>query len=107
MTHAVWAVSFYAKFYGVAFLAILSALMSSAPVFDVSRELKASAAEKARRMRRRRGLVGFGTAAASAKKLGLKEDNKALHDATKEIYSGDEYMTKLAETGVNLQAEAA
>ena len=53
------------------------------------------------------GLAGFGTAAAYAKALGLKADNKTLRDATKEIYAGDEYMTKLAETGVNLQAEAA
>jgi len=53
------------------------------------------------------GLAGFGTAAAYAKALGLKGDNKTLRDATKEIYAGDEYMTKLAETGVNLQAEAA
>jgi ferritin-like metal-binding protein YciE len=53
------------------------------------------------------GIAGFGTAAAYAKALGLKDDNKKLREATKEIYSGDEYMTKLAETGVNLQAEAA
>jgi ferritin-like metal-binding protein YciE len=53
------------------------------------------------------GIAGFGTAAAYAKALGMKDDNKALREATKEIYGGDEYMTKLAETGVNLQAEAA
>ena len=53
------------------------------------------------------GIAGFGTAAAYAKALGLKDDNRKLRDATKEIYGGDEYMTKLAETGVNLQAEAA
>ena len=53
------------------------------------------------------GIAGFGTAAAYAKALGLKDDEKRLKDATKEIYGGDEYMTKLAETGVNLQAEAA
>ena len=53
------------------------------------------------------GIAGFGTAAAYAKALGLKDDNKKLREATKEIYGGDEYMTKLAETGVNLQAEAA
>lgn len=53
------------------------------------------------------GIAGFGTAAAYAKALGLKDDAKKLRDATKEIYGGDEYMTKLAETGVNLQAEAA
>jgi ferritin-like metal-binding protein YciE len=53
------------------------------------------------------GIAGFGTAAAYAKALGLKDDTKKLREATKEIYGGDEYMTKLAETGVNLQAEAA
>jgi ferritin-like metal-binding protein YciE len=53
------------------------------------------------------GIAGFGTAAAYAKALGLKDDAKALRTATKEIYGGDEYMTKLAETGVNIQAEAA
>jgi ferritin-like metal-binding protein YciE len=53
------------------------------------------------------GIAGFGTAAAYAGALGLKDDVKKLKDATKEIYGGDEYMTKLAETSVNLQAEDA
>lgn len=53
------------------------------------------------------GIAGFGTAAAYAKALGHKDDNKRLRDATKEIYGSDEYMTKLAEAGVNLHAEAA
>ena len=53
------------------------------------------------------GIAGFGTAAAYAKALGFNDDEKKLKSATKEIYGGDEYMTKLAETGVNLQAEAA
>jgi ferritin-like metal-binding protein YciE len=53
------------------------------------------------------GIAGFGTAAAYASALGLKDDTKKLKDATKEIYGGDEYMTKLAETSVNLQAEDA
>jgi ferritin-like metal-binding protein YciE len=53
------------------------------------------------------GIAGFGTAAAYAKALGLKEDNRKLRDATKEIYGGDQYMTKLAETSVNLKAEDA
>ncbi len=52
------------------------------------------------------GIAGFGTAGAYAKALGLKEDTRKLREATKEIYGGDEYMTKLAETGVNLKAEA-
>lgn len=53
------------------------------------------------------GIAGFGTAAAFADALGLKDDTKKLKAATKEIYGGDEYMTKLAETSVNLQAEDA
>jgi ferritin-like metal-binding protein YciE len=53
------------------------------------------------------GIAGFGTAAAYAKALGLKDDNKKLRDATKEIYGGDEYATKLAEMSVNLQAADA
>ena len=53
------------------------------------------------------GIAGFGTAAAYAKALGLKDDNKKLRDATKDIYGGDEFLTKLAESSVNLQAEDA
>jgi ferritin-like metal-binding protein YciE len=53
------------------------------------------------------GIAGFGTAAAYAKALGLTDDEKKLKEATKEIYGGDEYMTKLAETSVNLQGEDA
>ena len=53
------------------------------------------------------GIAGFGTAAAYAKALGLKDDNKKLRDATKEIYGSDEYLTKLAESSVNLKAEDA
>jgi ferritin-like metal-binding protein YciE len=53
------------------------------------------------------GIAGFGTAAAYAKALGLKDDAKKLGEATKEIYGGDEYMTQLAETSVNLKAEDA
>ena len=51
------------------------------------------------------GIAGFGTAASYAGTLGLKEDEKKLKSATKEIYGGDEYMTKLAETTVNIDAE--
>ncbi len=50
------------------------------------------------------GIAGFGTAAAFAKTLGLKDDVKKLKIATKEIYGGDKYMTKLAETAVNIHA---
>jgi ferritin-like metal-binding protein YciE len=51
------------------------------------------------------GLAGFGTAAAYAKALGLKEDTRALKQVTKEIYLGDEYGNRLAETSVNLRAK--
>jgi ferritin-like metal-binding protein YciE len=50
------------------------------------------------------GLAGFGTAAAYAKALGLKNDTKALKQITKGIYLGDEFGNRLAETSVNLQA---
>ena len=51
------------------------------------------------------GIAGFGTAAAYAEALGLQEDAEKLKAATKEIYMGDEYMSRLAEAGVNLRAE--
>lgn len=51
------------------------------------------------------GIAGFGTAAAFAEALGLKKAVKALNKATKEIYGSDEYMTKLAETSVNIDAK--
>ena len=51
------------------------------------------------------GIAGFGTAASYAGTLGLKDAAKILDKATKEIYGGDEYMTKLAETTVNIDAE--
>jgi ferritin-like metal-binding protein YciE len=50
------------------------------------------------------GLAGFGTAAAYAEALGLTEDAARLKQTTKEIYLGDEYGTRLAETSVNLEA---
>lgn len=51
------------------------------------------------------GIAGFGTAASYAGTLGLKEDEKQLKQATKEIYGGDEYMNRLAETTVNIKAK--
>lgn len=51
------------------------------------------------------GIAGFGTAGAYAKALGLNDDVKALEAAVKEMYSGDEYMSKLAETSVNMKAK--
>ena len=51
------------------------------------------------------GITGFGTAAAYAKALGLKDDAKQLSDAVKEIYGADKYSSKLGDT-VNKHAEA-
>ena len=51
------------------------------------------------------GLAGFGTAAAYAKALGLKDDAKKLSTATKEIFGSDSYSSKLGDT-VNQKAEA-
>ena len=50
------------------------------------------------------GIAGFGTAASFAETLGLKDAQKQLNKLTKETYGGDEYMTKLAETTVNIEA---
>ncbi len=51
------------------------------------------------------GVAGFGTATAYAKALGLKDDRKKLSAATRDIYGGDEYVTKLAETTVDAEDE--
>lgn len=51
------------------------------------------------------GIAGFGTAASFAGTLKLKDAQKQLKEATKEIYSSDAYMTKLAETAVNIDAK--
>ena len=53
------------------------------------------------------GLAGFGTAAAYADALGDGDAAGQLHTIVKEIYGGDEYATKLAETSVNLGAKSA
>ncbi len=50
------------------------------------------------------GIAGFGTVAAFATALGLTEDAQKLKDATGEIYKGDEFMNRLAETAVNPDA---
>jgi len=51
------------------------------------------------------GIAGFGTAAAYAKALGLKDDTKKLKDATKEIQSGDKMASQIADAAVNVKAE--
>ena len=50
------------------------------------------------------GLAGFGTAAAYATALGKEDEAGRLKQMVKEIYGGDEYATKLAETSVNMEA---
>lgn len=50
------------------------------------------------------GIAGFGTAMAFAEALGMTDAAKQLKTATAEIYGGDEYATKLAETIVNIKA---
>jgi ferritin-like metal-binding protein YciE len=44
------------------------------------------------------GLAGFGSAAAYAKALGKSEDEQKLKQAVAEIYKGDEFASKLAES---------
>lgn len=51
------------------------------------------------------GIAGFGTAASFAGTLKLKDAQKQLKAATKDIYDSDAYMTKLAETAVNIDAK--
>ncbi len=53
------------------------------------------------------GLAGFGTAAAYATALGNKAAAEELRKIVKEIYGGDEFATKLAETSVNVHAKTA
>ena len=50
------------------------------------------------------GITGFGTVAAFAKVLKLKDDYKKLKVAVKDMYGADELMTELAEAAVNEDA---
>lgn len=50
------------------------------------------------------GITGFGTVAAFAKALKLDDDVAKLNAAVKDMYSGDEMMTELAESAVNVDA---
>ncbi|RYF20714.1 MAG: ferritin-like domain-containing protein [Oxalobacteraceae bacterium] len=50
------------------------------------------------------GITGFGTVAAFAKALKLDDDVTKLDAAVKDMYSGDEMMTELAESAVNVEA---
>jgi ferritin-like metal-binding protein YciE len=50
------------------------------------------------------GITGFGTVAAFAKALKLDDDVTKLDAAVKDMHSGDEMMTELAESAVNADA---
>ena len=53
------------------------------------------------------GITGFGTVAAFAKALKLKDDSTKLEAAVKDMYSADELMSELAESAVNVEAVEA
>jgi ferritin-like metal-binding protein YciE len=53
------------------------------------------------------GLAGFGTAAAYAKALGMKDHHEKLSKIVGDIYAGDEYASKRAEKVELLAAQAA
>ncbi len=53
------------------------------------------------------GLAGFGTAAAYAGALGLKDEAAKLKSIVSDIYKADEYTSKLAERAEQAAAKAA
>ncbi len=53
------------------------------------------------------GITGFGTVAAFAKALKLPDDADKLEAAVKDMHRGDDMMTQLAESAVNVQAVEA
>ena len=53
------------------------------------------------------GLAGFGTAAAYATALGMKDDAAKLKKIVSDIYKADEYTSKLAERAERAAAQAA
>jgi len=53
------------------------------------------------------GITGFGTVAAFAKALKLDEHATKLEAAVKEMHRGDDLMSRLAESAVNVEASAA
>lgn len=50
------------------------------------------------------GITGFGTVAAFAKALELSGDVGKLEDAVKDMHRGDDLMSELAESAVNVKA---
>lgn len=53
------------------------------------------------------GITGFGTVAAFAKALKLEGDRIKLESAVKDMHRGDDVMSELAESAVNVQAVSA
>ncbi len=53
------------------------------------------------------GLAGFGTAAAYATALGMKDDAAKLKSIVSDIYKADEYTSELAERSEKAAAKAA
>ena len=50
------------------------------------------------------GITGFGTVAAFAKALKLDDDATKLETAVKDMHQGDDLMSELAESAVNVEA---
>ncbi len=50
------------------------------------------------------GITGFGTVAAFARALKLKDDSDKLEKAVKDMHVADDLMTELAEAAVNVKA---
>lgn len=53
------------------------------------------------------GITGFGTVAAFAKALKLDDDARKLEAAVKDMHRGDDMMSQLAESAVNVEAVEA
>jgi ferritin-like metal-binding protein YciE len=50
------------------------------------------------------GITGFGTVAAFARALKLDDDSQQIEAAVKDMHSGDDLMSDLAEAAVNVEA---
>ena len=50
------------------------------------------------------GITGFGTVAAFAKALNLDDDHAKLEAAVRDRHRGDDMMSEIAESAVNVEA---
>ncbi len=50
------------------------------------------------------GITGFGTVAAFARALKLQDDSDKIESAVKDMHRGDDLMSEIAESAVNVQA---